>query len=175
MHTIGDFEQITDYAKSILFVAREINEKGIQFSEKAQAELDIITSAISQILDLTVTAFSEDDLTTAMKVEPLEEVVDVLRTKLKNRHIRRLQTGKCTIEMGFIFSDYISSLEKISDHCLNIALYQTQNDDESYELHQYMKARRKSDTTYKDQYNHYSRKYALPFSASETKQDLQST
>ena len=169
LHTIGDFEQITDYAKSILYVAREINEKGIKFSEKALAELDIITSAISQIIDLTVTAFDNDDPKIALKVEPLEEVVDVLKSKLKSRHIRRLQDGKCTIEQGFIFSDYISNLEKISDHCLNISLYQTQTDDDSYELHQYMKERRKSDITYKEQYNHYSRKYALPFSASETK------
>lgn len=165
LHAIGDFEQITDIAVKLLYSIREINEKKIVFSEKAQQELEIITNAIFEIMDLTITAFSENDLEAVGRIEPLEAVIDSLKKELKNRHIHRLQEGRCSVETGFVFSDYVSSLEKISDHCSNVAVSVEQLCAHNFELHQVMHEK-KREAEYKEMYVHYSKKYALPFSAS---------
>ncbi|MCH5184573.1 MAG: Na/Pi cotransporter family protein [Oscillospiraceae bacterium] len=173
LHTIGDFERIADYGLSILRIAREINTKKITFSEKATEELSILKDAVEEALELTVGCFTAADWNEAIekaeKVEVLEDVIDALRTELKKRHIKRLQDGRCTIELGFIFSDYIGSLEKVSDHCLNIALCLVQINDESYDIHSYIKKRRKSDAEYRNDYLEYSKKYEMPYSASGLK------
>lgn len=165
LHAIGDFEQITDIAVKMLYSIREINEKKIVFSEKAQHELEIITNAIFEIMDLTITAFSQNDLEAVGRIEPLEAVIDSLKKELKSRHIHRLQEGRCSVETGFVFSDYVSSLEKISDHCSNIAVSVEQLCAHNFELHQAMHEK-KTEAQYKNMYVHYSKKYALPFSAS---------
>ena len=108
---------------------------------------------------------SENDLDAVGRIEPLEAVIDKLKKELKNRHIHRLQEGRCSVEAGFVFSDYISSLEKISDHCSNIAVGVEQMTEHNYELHQIMHEK-KSEAEYQDMYMHYSKKYALPFSKS---------
>ncbi len=165
LHAMGDFEQISDISLKMLYTIREINNKNIGFSEKAQCEVEIVTNAIFEIMDLTMTAFTENDLDAVDRIEPLEAVIDKLKKELKNRHIHRLQDGKCSVETGFVFSDYISSLEKISDHCSNIAVSVEQMNAHNYELHQAMHEK-KSEAEYQDMYMHYSKKYALPFSKS---------
>lgn len=165
LHAIGDLEQITDIAVKLLYTIREINDKGIVFSQKAKQELEIVTNAIVEIMDLTMIALSENDLEAVGRIESLEDVIDSLKKELKSRHIHRLQEGRCAVETGFVFSDYVSSLEKISDHCSNIALGVEQFCAHNYEQHHAMHEK-KREAEYKEMYVHYSKKYALPFSAS---------
>lgn len=174
LHAVENFEQITDISAKLLFTTREINDKNLHFSEKARRELDIVVSAIFEIIDLMIKAFSENDIDAMSRVEALESVIDYLKKELKKRHIQRLQDGKCTIETGFIFSDYVSSLEKISDHCANIAVGAEQLIESNYELHHIMRNKKKKDAEYKELLIHYGKKYALPFSMSGVKQNLQS-
>ncbi len=166
LHAIGDLEQITDYALKIAGLGKEISTKKIEFSEKAKTELDILRRAVAEILGLTINAFASGDRRSAEKVEPLEDLIDEIRVELKTRHINRLQNGKCTVELGFIFSDFIGSLEKISDCCLNIAVSLIQLSDENYETHQYLSEEKETNQKYRDRYNEYCKKYALPFSKS---------
>ena len=109
LHAIGDFERIGDHAMNILRAAQEIDDKGLEFSEKAQEELGVITKAIIDILNLTVDSFEREDIKLAARVEPLEQVVDSLKLELKNRHVRRLQEGRCTIELGFVLTDLLTN------------------------------------------------------------------
>lgn len=166
LHTIGDLEQITDYALKIAALGEEIYRKKIVFSDKATEELAILRGAVSEILELTINAFASDDRRSAEKVEPLEDLIDELKAELKTRHINRLQAGKCTVELGFIFSDFIGSLEKISDCCLNIAVSIIQLSEENYDTHQYLSEEKESNAKYRERYNEYCKKYALPFSKS---------
>ncbi|MDY3030867.1 MAG: Na/Pi cotransporter family protein [Clostridia bacterium] len=166
LHAIGDLEQITDSCLKIARLGEEINRKEIVFSEKASEELEIMRSAVAEILELTIDAFATGSKSTAQKVEPLEDLIDDMRIELKTRHIHRLQEGKCTVEVGFIFNDFIGSLEKISDCCLNVAVSLIQLADDSYDIHQYLSDEKESNEKYKERYNQYCKKYALPFSKS---------
>ena len=118
---IGDFERISDHAVNLLGSADEMREKGMVFTEAAASELEVITSAVNEILDLSLAAFLRDDLQAASMVEPLEQVIDQLKEEMRTRHILRMQQGTCSIEVGFIWSDLLTSLERTSDHCSNIA------------------------------------------------------
>ena len=122
LHAVGDFERISDHAINILEVAKEIKEKKIIFSPEAQAGIDVMQSALIEILTNTTLAFVNNDVALATKIEPLEQVIDKIRDKLKEAHVRRLTNGECTIELGFVFSDLITNFERISDHCSNIAI-----------------------------------------------------
>lgn len=135
LHCIGDFERISDHAVNLLDSAREIYEKEIVFSDPAKADLKVITDALTNIVDMTLDAFARDDAVAARQVEPLEQVIDGLREALKLRHIERLAAGKCTIELGFVFSDLLTNIERISDHCSNIAVALIQINDASFEAH----------------------------------------
>lgn len=163
LHAIGDIEQITDYSANILFNARFKNDKNYSFSDKAKTEIKIMTEAVDETLDTIISSIANNDIKNAVVVEPLEEVIDTLKTELKNRHIRRIQEGKCTVEMGFMFTDYISALEKISDHCANIAGTMIELHSRTYDVHQYMTELKNSDK-YKEMYAKYATKYALPYS-----------
>ncbi len=165
LHAISDFEKMTDYTNDLVFTAREKNDKDIHFSEKARQEITIMVNAVSEIIDLTINAFANNDVQTAYRVEPLEDVIDRLRTELKNRHIKRMQEGRCTINQGFVFTDYITALEKISDHCANVGAAIIELNDENYDIHNVMSQRKSSDE-YKAICVEYSKKYALPFSVS---------
>ena len=121
LHAISDFEKMTDYTADLVFTAREKRDKDVHFSDKARQEITIMVNAVGEIIDLTISAFSKDDVKLANKVEPLEDVIDRLRNDLKNRHIKRMQEGRCSVNQGFVFTDYITALEKISDHCANVA------------------------------------------------------
>lgn len=135
LHCIGDFERISDHAINLMESAKEMKEKDLQFSKKAQEELAIFTSAIKDIVNTSILVFQEEDLKLAMRVEPLEEVIDHLNVEIKKRHIKRLRKGKCTIEMGFVLSDITTNYERVSDHCSNIALCLLQLNEDNFDTH----------------------------------------
>ena len=163
LHSIGDFERISDHAVNILDTAREIHTKGVDFSDMAKRELNVMFGAIEEILDITVKAFEEKDIALAYKVEPLEEVVDYLRTEMKTRHVERLRTKTCTIEQGFIFTDLLTDLERVSDHCSNIAVNLIQINDDNFENHRYLNAVKSEDNEqFAELFKEYSYKYPLP-------------
>lgn len=138
LHTIGDFERIGDHAVNLWKAAEEIHEKGIRFSPQAEDEIHTLTSALKEILDITTKAFSLDDLRIAKQVEPLEQVIDCLIADIKSNHIARLQSGHCTIEMGFVLSDILTNCERVSDHCSNIAVAQIETEQNTYQAHEYL-------------------------------------
>lgn len=137
LHCIGDFERISDHAINIMESAKEMYEKDLHFSKKAQEELDIFTRAVKDIINTSVLVFEEENLELATTVEPLEEVIDYLNAEIKKRHIKRLRKGKCTIEMGFVLSDLSTNYERVSDHCSNIALCLLQLNEETFGTHEY--------------------------------------
>jgi len=146
-------------------VAEEIHDKQLHFSDKAQAELEVITRAIVDILNLTVEAFEFADNVRAAKVEPLEQVVDSLKIDLRNRHVRRLQEGRCTIELGFVLTDLLTNYERVSDHCSNVAVTVIQIKDSSMDAHGYLNELKSSGSPeYTHAYDDYLRKYTLPSS-----------
>ncbi|MCH5352704.1 MAG: Na/Pi cotransporter family protein [Acutalibacter sp.] len=163
LHDIGDFERIGDHAVNILRAAKEIDDKKLHFSEAAQRELVVITRAIMDILDVTVEAFEKDDTALASQVEPIEQVIDGLKLELKGRHIRRLQEGKCTIELGFVLSDLLTNYERVSDHCSNIAVTVLQVKDSVMDAHGYLnKVKSGGDRKFAQAFDAYQEKYSLP-------------
>lgn len=162
LHTIGDFERISDHARNMVEVAREKQEKQIEFSPQARKELKVICDAVKEILELAVNAFEKQDLYDAFLVEPLEEVVDQLKTKLKSRHVKRLQKGMCTIELGFIFTDLLTNLERVSDHCSNIAVCLIQVNDDNFETHEYLRTIKTSGEAFDSEVEKYQQRFALP-------------
>lgn len=163
LHCIGDFERISDHAVNILEAAREMEEKDLHFSPKAKEELSVYTSALMEIVNTAFNAFTAENLEYAKAVEPLEEVIDELRNQLKKRHIKRLQKGKCTIELGFILQDLITNYERIADHCSNIAVCLIQIADNSFDMHEYLNELKKTeDRDFADKYKFYRSKYLLP-------------
>lgn len=163
LHAIGDFERIGDHAVNIAKAAQEINDKDISFSANATAELKVATNAIREILELTEKAFAENDFALAMRVEPLEQVVDDLLAEIKSRHIARLTGGKCTIELGFVLSDLLTNYERVSDHCSNIAVCLIQISKSVYDTHEYLNEYKSSGSeTFTHSYDEYKEKYVLP-------------
>lgn len=137
IHSIVNLERISDYAKNIVESVETINSKELTFSKKASYELSVLCQAVNDIVNDTVNVFCEDDLEGAKIIEPLEEVIDTLTKKIKKRHVKRLQKGKCTIEMGLILEDILTSLERISDHCSNIAVELLAINEDVYDTHEY--------------------------------------
>ena len=138
LHIIGDFERISDHAVNILESAEEIKEKGLSFSKQAMAELGVMINAVNEILDLALEAFDNNDMDKAFLVEPLEQVVDNLKALLKKQHISRLRKNECTIELGFVLSDLLTNLERVSDHCSNIAVCLIEVAHDSLDMHSYL-------------------------------------
>ena len=138
LHTISDFERISDHALNIGESARELHEKHLTFSEQAWHELDVLQSAVQEIVRLTTQAFTENDLALAARVEPLEELIDNLCDEMKLHHIDRLQTGECTLNHGFAFNDLLTNCERVSDHCSNIAVAMIELESESFDTHEYI-------------------------------------
>jgi phosphate:Na+ symporter len=162
LHTIGNFERIGDHALDVLMAAKEIHEKNVHFSAEAMRELKVATDALTEILETTVEAFCKEDLALATTVEPLEQVIDHLMAKMKARHIERLQTGKCTIQLGFILSDILNNYERISDHCSNIAVALIETKQNAYEAHEYLNGvKQAGDPEYQEAYMNFRQKYAL--------------
>ena len=139
LQCIGDFERISDHAVNIMQTAEELVVKSISFSEKAGEDLAIIRDAVTEIVGLAVSAFVYNSLEAALKVEPLEEVVDALRARIRARHISRLQSNDCTIMLGFVFSDILTDLERVADHCSNIAIcIIQQKETKEFDAHRYI-------------------------------------
>ena len=162
LHMIGDFERLSDHAVNIVESAEEIHDKELKFSDGAIKEIKVMISAVSEILDMSITAFEENDLKTAVSVEPLEQVVDWLKVQIKSAHIERLRKQECTIEMGFVLSDLLTNLERISDHCSNIAVCMIEIAHDSFDMHEYIN-HLKSEITkeYKKAYDFYKNKYSI--------------
>ncbi|WP_075717436.1 Na/Pi cotransporter family protein [Roseburia sp. 499] len=138
MHSINDFERIADHAVNLMEIIRKMNKKEIEFSAKAQREMEIFGNAVEDILDRSVRAFVESDMELALTVEPLEEVIDDLNKEVKKRHIKRLRKGKCTIDLGLVLADVAANYERVADHCSNLAVYMIQMEDSSIEAHEYV-------------------------------------
>ncbi len=158
---IGDFERIADHAVNILESAEEMREKKLAFSAAADAELAVITSAVREILDLSLAAFLDNDMEAASMVEPLEQVIDGLKEKMRTRHIFRLQQGGCSMETGFIWSDLLTDLERTADHCSNIAGCIMDLRNQSMNLHESLRNMRQEDPQFRDRYAVYVEKYPL--------------
>jgi phosphate:Na+ symporter len=162
LHIIGDFERISDHAVNIVESAEEIIDKKIVFSEEAKKELSILQSAVLEILDLTEEAFIENSIDKAKEVEPLEQVIDGLKNKIKRNHIRRLQNSECTIENGFVLADILNNLERVSDHCSNIAECVIEiSERELLDTHKYMKEIKSEDSGFEQKYREYKGKYSI--------------
>ena len=161
LHMIGDFERISDHAVNILESAEEINEKDIAFSESAKQELKVLTTATEEIVFYTMKAFLQNDLEAATYVEPLEQVVDDLKEQLRARHIKRLQKGNCTIAVGFVWADLLNNFERVSDHCSNIAGCILEMSHDAMDMHQYLKAVKHDDPSFRSKYESFAEKYSL--------------
>lgn len=163
MHIIGDFERISDHAVNIAGTAEEMAEKKVSFSEKAQKEITVMITAVDEILDNALNSFCSGDTACAFKVEPLEEVIDNLNAKIKKRHVARLQRGECTIELGFVLNDLLNNLERVADHCSNIAGCVIEMEHDALDLHDYLdKLKTEENSRYTEMYNDYKDKYILP-------------
>lgn len=158
---IGDFERIADHAVNILESAEEFQNKGLQLTTTAETELTTISSAVSDILDLSLQAFLRDDLTSAARVEPLEQVIDQLKEQLRTRHILRLQKGDCTIDAGFAWLDLLTNLERTADHCSNIAGCMIDAAHDNLNLHQSLRDVRSGSEDFREWYAEYALKYSL--------------
>ena len=162
LHTLSDFERISDHALNLAESAKELHEKGLSFSPYAQRELDVLFAAVRQIVSMTMTAFCEEDLPLAARVEPLEEVVDELCDQMKLNHVDRLQQGICTIKQGFVFNDIVTNCERVSDHCSNIAVAMIELSGDTFRTHTYVHALQEKETPeFREAYEEYVRRFAL--------------
>ena len=164
LHVIGNFERVSDHAVNLVEAAQEMHDKDISFSDAAQSEIAVLADAVTEILNIAIGAFVENDLHLAVQVEPLEQVVDTLCTEIKARHIRRLQAGLCTIELGFILSDVLANLERVADHCSNIAISIIEMEEHGLlDAHDYLKRIKsgQGDKTFNAFYESFSKKYSI--------------
>ncbi|MBR3971482.1 MAG: Na/Pi cotransporter family protein [Ruminococcus sp.] len=162
LHTIGDFERIADHAVNISHVAKEINEKELTFSFEAQRELQTLANAVEEIVNLSINCFYNNKDTSIFRVEPLEEMIDLLCDELKLRHINRVQNGNCNLGQGFVFSDLVTNYERIADHCSNIAVALIELNMDAMDIHAYLNnVKENKDQQFIQYYNEYKVKYAL--------------
>lgn len=163
LKVIGDFERIADHSVNVLESAEELREKNIVFSEGAKRELGVLCNALSEILDMTVSAFAKDDTAIAYNIEPLEQVVDNLKNTLRDRHISRLKDGECTVEVGFIWADILTNFERASDHCSNIGVCILDAHKHNMNAHQAMQSIKKNNNFFKLKFEEYSEKYKIAY------------
>ena len=162
LHAINDFERIGDHAINMAKLAKQIDDNNLEFSKNARKELTVLNNALREILTLTVEAFSKNDLTEAVKVEPLEQVIDDLTKEIRNHHIDRLQKGKCDSRLGVFLTDYITNCERASDHCSNIAVCLIQTHNSSFETHDYLnELKAGQEPAFVGQFTMYQDKYHL--------------
>ena len=162
LKTIGDFERISDHAVNVLESAEELREKGLAFSGTAQEEYGVLAGAVREILHLAINAFAAGDSAAAAQVEPLEEVIDKLKEQMRTRHILRMQRGACSIEAGFVWSDLLTDLERISDHCSNIAGCVLDAAQHNLNLHETLRTVRREDADFRTRFAADAEKYRLP-------------
>lgn len=162
LHTISDFERLGDHAVNISEVANEIHEKKISFSEEAQYELNVLKAAAKEIVSVTVEAFGADDLEAAGRVEPLRELISILCDEMKMRHIARLRVGTCDMKQGFAFNDLLNNLERIADHCSNVAVAMIELEEKSFDTHEYLKSvRERKNDAYAAWFEEYEKRYDI--------------
>ena len=162
LHTLGDFERLSDHALNIAESAREIAEKNLQFSDAGMVELDVLTGAVVDVMDLAVRSFVNDDAQMACRVEPLEEHIDNLCDEMKLHHVERLQSGGCTLMHGFVFNDLLTNYERIADHCSNIAVAIVELESDTYDTHEYLNSIKDQRSAQFQRYlEEYSQKYSL--------------
>ena len=162
LHTISDFERISDHALNISEAAKEIHDKELQFSPEACHELDVIESAVREILSVAVGAFVENDPQRAARVEPLEEIIDGLCDEMKSHHVDRLQSGSCTLNQGFVFNDLLTNYERVADHCSNIAVAIIELESDSFDTHEYLNSvRAMKSSSFARYYEEYKQEYHL--------------
>ena len=159
---IGDYERISDHAVNLVEAAEELREKDLTLSSEAKGEIEVLIAAVTEILDLYLAAFQKDDLAVAVSVEPLEQVIDNLKEKLRTNHIFRLQQEQCSIEVGFVWSDLLTNLERVSDHCSNIAGCVLDMSMGNLNLHETLQKAKSDKETFTKQYALYSERYRLP-------------
>ncbi len=162
LHIIGDVERISDHAVNISESAYEIYSKKIHFSEDAKNEIITLTNAVREILEITTNVLKDNNIELAKKVEPLEQIIDKLKLKIKNNHIKRLQNGECTVELGFILSDILTNYERVADHCSNIAVYILGTANNLFESHDYLNhIKNDGENEFFEQYDFYKNKYKI--------------
>ena len=162
LHTISDFERISDHALNISEAAKEIHDKDLQFSPEACHELDVMESAVREILSIAVGAFVENDPQRAARVEPLEEIIDGLCDEMKSHHVDRLQSGSCTLNLGFVFNDLLTNYERVADHCSNIAVAIIELESDSFDTHEYLNSvRAMKSSSFARYYEEYKQEYHL--------------
>ncbi len=162
LHSLSDFERISDHALNLCGTALEIKEKNIVFSDDAKREIAVMTDALIEIVNITTDSFVNDDSEAASHVEPIEQVIDKLKDELKARHIDRLQKGECTVQLGFVFSDLLTNMERVSDHCSNIAVYTIQQNSPKLDTHKYLrKVKTEAVGNFVEEYSLYEKKYSL--------------
>ena len=162
LHTLSDFERISDHALNIAEGAKELHEKNLSFSDAAAHELEVVEAALTEILSTAIRSFVNNDLQLAARVEPLEELIDNLCDELKLHHVDRLQKGLCTLGQGFVFNDLLTNYERVADHCSNIAVAMIELESDSFDTHEYLNSVKemKSDT-FARYYEEYSRIYQI--------------
>ena len=162
LHTLSDFERISDHAMNIAEAAQEIHSKKLRFSEDARRELAVLTGAMLEILELAVSAFVESDIEKAYVVEPLEERIDILCDEMKIRHIDRIQQGLCSLSQGFVFNDILTNFERVADHCSNLAIAMIELHGDSYDTHSYViNLKELQSHNFDALYEHYTEKYSI--------------
>ena len=162
LRVLSDFERISDHARNIGEAANEIIEKKIVFSDKGMAELDVLESAIAEITRLTISAFKDDNAVSALRIDPLEEVIDDLCDEMKSNHIERVRKQECTLEIGFVFNDLITDYERIADHCSNIAVDILESASGDSGLHEFrLNPEFRENDLYKDQFAEYKKYYSI--------------
>ena len=162
LHSIGDFERMSDHAVNLAEVAEEIFTKKIMFSSDGMKEIQVISRAVAEILTLTTDAFMKEDLELAKQVEPLEQLIDRLKNKMKNRHIQRVRKNECSIETGFVFSDLLTNYERVADHCSNVAVCLIEVANDSFETHEYLSnVKGSGGNDFAQRYEAYKQKYVI--------------
>ncbi len=160
LSTIGDLERIGDHAINILKVAKELHEKNINLSDYVKQELQLITEALSEIMETTIDSICNNDTKKAKMVEPLEQVIDILVSDARDSHIKRIQNGQCTLTDGFIYSEILNNIERVSDHCSNITVYQIQVNKSSFDRHSYLNnVKSFKDADFNKNFDMYKSKY----------------
>ena len=163
LHCINDFERISDHAVNLIESAKEMNDKGLSFSKVAMKEFEVYTKAVHKIVHMAVHAYTDNDMENAKVVEPLEQVVNGLSAEMKQRHIKRLRKGKCTIELGWILQDLLTNIERVSDHCSNVAVCMLEAKGDDFEAHSYLETLKENNFEwYKNAVYRYKDKFALP-------------
>ncbi|MBQ2759920.1 MAG: Na/Pi cotransporter family protein [Clostridia bacterium] len=161
LHAIGNFERLGDHSVNLLKTSREIKEKKIVFSPEAYEELTVLTDALIEIITITSNAYIHNDIQKAMRVEPLEQLIDKLISVSRKNHVKRMKKGECTFELGFVFSDILTNCERISDHCSNIAVTIIEADNNSFDTHKYLNDVKANDEEFKNLYAEFKSKYSI--------------